>query len=84
MITMSSHNVLECCIMANSIVLIGPVALGLQLEPNKTVATGQRCQSRMEGWHGIRLTHHPFHNHPKVISGLGQRSQVVQMKKGPR
>lgn len=31
--------------------------------------------------HHITLTHHPFHKLPKVISGLGQRSQVVQMKR---
>lgn len=61
--------------------IISLVALHSCLEPNKTIATRQKCQSGRKRRYSITLTHHPFHNHPKVISGLGQRSQVVQMKR---
>lgn len=53
---MSSLYVLECCIVAYSIVIIGVVDLGLWLEPNKTIATGQ---------HGKMA---PYHTHASPLS----------------
>lgn len=53
----------------------------MPIKEKETIATGQWCQSSMKRQHHITLTHHLFHKLPKVISGLGQRSQVVQMKR---
>ena len=77
----SRNTTTRSCLFANSLFIISLVALHSWLEPNKTFVSGQRCESSMNRRQRITLTHQPFHNHLKVISGLGQRSQVVQMKR---
>lgn len=65
------------CIWANGIFPISLEAFHVYPQPEWNY-----CHwSVIKRQHHITLTHHPFHNLPKVISGLGHRSQLVQMKR---